>query len=264
MTVIFITGGAQRIGRSIAQLCASNGHHVAIHYHSSEVEALDLVHTLSHQYPNQIIKAFKADLNQAELIPQLMSSVIDCFGSCDVLINNASTFEYDNLETATLRDWDFHNNINVKAPLFLSKAFVEELKKINYTSSVSASHLAGNIINIIDQRVWNLTPHFLTYTISKAALWTMTQMLALELAPLVRVNAIGPGPILASVHQTEAQFNQSVNKTPLKKPIALSDFGTTIEFLLNTPSITGQMITLDGGQHMGWGFPNVDVPRYAG
>jgi NAD(P)-dependent dehydrogenase (short-subunit alcohol dehydrogenase family) len=255
MAVIFVTGGAKRIGKSIVEQCMANGHDVAIHYHSSAIEVEILVKTMSVGYPKQRVKAFQADLNCMESIINLMSRVVNDFGFCDVLINNASTFEYDALETATTDHWDLHNNINAKAPLFLSKAFVDGLKK--------RTNASGNIINIIDQRVLNLTSHFLTYSISKAALWAMTQILALELAPLIRVNAIGPGPTLPSVHQTQSQFDASVDNIPLKKAVPLNDFGRAIEFLLNTSSITGQMIALDGGQHMGWGFPNVDIPRYA-
>jgi NAD(P)-dependent dehydrogenase (short-subunit alcohol dehydrogenase family) len=263
MPVILITGGAKRIGKAIAEQCAASGHNIAIHYNSSKNEAEDLVQTLTYQYPNQKIQAFKADLNDSEAPPKLISSVVQHFGYCDILINNASTFEYDTLATATPMDWDFHNNVNAKAPLFLAKEFVSRLKNINAEKNLNAQPLVGNIINIIDQRVWNLTSHFLTYSISKAALWAMTQILARELAPLIRVNAIGPGPTLPSVHQTQEQFDDSIKQIPLKTPVTLPDFGRTIEFLIKTPSITGQMIALDGGQHMGWGFPNTDVPRYA-
>lgn len=258
MAVVLVTGGAKRIGKSIVEQCVKNGHNVAIHYNTSEKEALCLVQELSDLYPNQIIKAFCADLNDIDALPRLMSLIVKQFGYCDVLINNASTFEYDTLETVNPQDWDFHNNVNAKAPLFLAKAFVNELKALNAQSNT------GNIINIIDQRVWNLTSHFLTYSISKTALWAMTQILALELAPRIRVNAIGPGPTLPNMCQTQTQFDDSVAQIPLKAATALPDFGNTIEFILNTKSITGQMIALDGGQHMGWGFPNTDVPRYAG
>ncbi|MDP4725084.1 MAG: SDR family oxidoreductase [Alphaproteobacteria bacterium] len=258
MTVVLVTGGAKRIGKSIAEQCAAKGHNVAIHYNTSEPEALDLVQALSDCYPNQIIKSFKADLNDIDSLPRLMSAVVNQFGYCDVLINNASTFEYDTLSSVEPESWDFHNNVNAKAPLFLAKAFVNELRSLN------AQVHTGNIINIIDQRVWNLTSHFLTYSVSKVALWAVTQILALELAPLIRVNAIGPGPTLPNVNQTQKQFDDSVAQIPLKTPTALYDFGNTIEFILNTNSLTGQMIALDGGQHMGWGFPNTDVPRYAG
>ncbi len=258
MSVVLVTGGAKRIGKSIVEQCVAKGHNVAIHYHSSEEEALALVQVLSDQYPSQKIRAFKADLNDVDALSRLMSAVVKQFGYCDVLINNASTFEYDTLSCVEFQNWDFHNNVNAKAPLFLAKAFVNELKNL------SAGAQTGNIINIIDQRVWNLTSHFLTYSISKAALWAMTQILALELAPLIRVNAIGPGPTLPNARQTQAQFDDSVAEIPLKTATALCDFGNTIEFILNTNSITGQMIALDGGQHMGWGFPNTDVPRYAG
>ncbi len=258
MSVVLVTGGAKRIGKSIVEQCVAKGHNVAIHCNSSEKEAFELAQLLSEQYPSQKIRSFKADLSDVDALSKLMSAVVNQFGYCDVLINNASTFEYDTLDSAEPANWDFHSNINAKAPLFLAKAFVSELR--NLGDGVQT----GNIINIIDQRVWNLTSHFLTYSISKAALWAMTQILALELAPLIRVNAIGPGPTLPSVHQTQAQFDDSVADIPLKAATELQDFGNTIQFILNTNSITGQMIALDGGQHLGWGFPNADAPRYAG
>ena len=225
MSVVLVTGGAKRIGKSIVEQCVAKGHNVAIHYYSSEEEALDLAQVLSDQYPRQTIRAFKADLNDVDALAELMSAVVKQFGYCDVLINNASTFEYDTLSSVEFSNWDFHTNVNAKAPLFLTKAFVNELKNL------SGGAQRGNIINIIDQRVWNLTSHFLTYSISKAALWAMTQILALELAPLIRVNAIGPGPTLPNIRQTQAQFNDSVADIPLKTATALHDFGNTIEFI---------------------------------
>lgn len=252
MTVVLVTGGAARIGKAIAEQCAAKGHNVAIHYNSSEAEAFALVDALSSLYPKQTIKAFQANFNDVSAANTLMSAVITHFGYCNVLINNASTFVYDTLLVATPELFDFHNNINVKAPLFLAKSFVNSFR---VSRTLNTGPLEGHIINIIDQRVWNLTPYFLTYSISKASLWAMTQILALELAPFIRVNAIGPGPTLPSEHQTQAQFESSVEQVPLKVQTPLSDFGNTIDFLLNTSSITGQMIALDGGQHMGWGFP---------
>ncbi|MES2252236.1 MAG: SDR family oxidoreductase [Pseudomonadota bacterium] len=259
MTVVLVTGGAKRIGKAIAEQCAAKGHNVAIHYNSSEAEAFALADELSSLYPKQTIKTFHADFKDVSTINKLMTEVINDFGYCDVLINSASTFVYDTLSAATPELWDFHGDINVKAPLFLAKAFVNSFK---LSRSLNTGPLTGHIINIIDQRVWNFTPYFLTYSMSKASLWAMTQILALELAPFIRVNAIGPGPTLPSERQTQEQFENSIEQIPLKIKTPLCDFGNTIDFLLNASSITGQMIALDGGQHMGWGFPNADAPRY--
>ncbi len=262
MTVMLVTGAAKRIGKSIAQQCAASGNDIAVHYKTSRAEAQTLVNELSSLYPKQIFKAFQADLSKVETIPKLILDVIDSFGYCDVLINNASTFTYDNLANATPKSWDLHNDVNIKAPLFLAKYFVEQFQKTKTTGVLPKNTEFGHIINIIDQRVWNLTPHFLTYSLSKSALWALTQTLALDLAPGFRVNAIGPGPTLKSIHQTEELFQESIGHIPLKKSISLYDFGRTIEYLIKTPSITGQMIALDAGQHLGWSFPRSDKPEF--
>ena len=150
-------------------------------------------------------------------------------------------FEYDSLKSSSMMSYNKHMDINLKAPFFLSKYFHEYL-----------GNKKGNIINILDQRVVNLTPYFISYTLSKSALWTLTQSLALSLAPKIRVNAIGLGPTLKSYRQTKKQFDQQIMRTPLKKQVKLLEINNTIDLILNSESITGQLFLLDSGQNLGW------------
>ena len=133
--------------------------------------------------------------------------------------------------------------VNLRAPLVLTRAFAEQLP----------DGVEGNVINVIDQRVWNLTPHFTSYTVSKAALWTLTRTLALALAPRIRVNAVGPGPTLPSARQTEEQFRRQWSSLPLMRRVAPEEICEAVRFIIDAPSVTGQMIAVDGGQHLGWG-----------
>ena len=138
--------------------------------------------------------------------------------------------------------------VNLRSPFFLTQSFARALP----------SERQGNVVNILDERVWNLTPHFMTYTLSKSGLWTMTRTLAMALAPRIRVNGIGPGPILPSIHQTEEQFRRQWQAQPLRRPIAPEEIARAVAFILDAPAMTGQMIALDGGQHLGWAQPARD------
>jgi NAD(P)-dependent dehydrogenase (short-subunit alcohol dehydrogenase family) len=164
------------------------------------------------------------------------------------LINNASSFSHDSLESLTGESWDHHILTNLRAPVFLTQRFVHHLRGG-----------AGHIIHILDQRVLNLTPHYVSYSISKSGLWAFTQMMALALAPQVRVNAIGPGPTLANAFQDAALFERQWSKIPLQRPVDPLDITRAVQFLIETSSLTGQLITPDGGQHLGWTFPTAPV-----
>jgi NAD(P)-dependent dehydrogenase (short-subunit alcohol dehydrogenase family) len=161
------------------------------------------------------------------------------------LVNNASAFEMDKVDTATRESWDRHIETGLRAPLVLSQAFAQQLPE----------EIDGNIINMLDQRVWKLTPYFLSYTVAKTGLWTLTQTLALALAPRIRVNGIGPGPTLPSERQSAEQFRLQQAAVPLKRGPALDEIAATVRYILATPSLTGQMIALDGGEHLGWAQP---------
>ena len=237
-----VTGSSKRIGKSIVKKLASENSNVIIHYNKSRKEALALCKELK-KNTNVISMAIQADLNKPYQVKNIFSILKKKSIVVDCLINNASTFDYDNLKKMTLNSWNNHIVPNLYAPLMLSKEFAEALP-INKN---------GNIINIIDQRVLNLTPHFLSYSVSKSGLWTITKTLALELAPKIRVNAIGPGPTIKSKFQTEKEFSLQCKSLPLQQGATPDQVAETISFLLKVKSITGQIIALDGGQHLGWG-----------
>ena len=238
---VLITGSGKRIGAEIARSLAADQWNIGIHYNKSGKDAKKLSIEIEKKYNIKtcLIKADLSNLNQVnKIIPYLNKKL----GPINCLINNAATFQYDSLNTLSDKSWEKHVNTNIKAPLFLSKSFAKHLPK----------NIKGNIINIIDQRVWNLTPHFITYTISKSALWTLTQTLALSLSPNIRVNAIGPGPTIKSNRQTQKEFIKQYKRMPLKKKIELKEIVNFIKLIIKTPSLTGQMIALDSGQHLGW------------
>ena len=237
-----VTGGSKRIGKSIVKKLASENRNVIIHYNKSRKEALALCKELK-KNTNVISMAIQADLNKPYQVKNIFNIIKKKSIVVDCLINNASTFDYDNLKKVTLNSWNNHIVPNLYAPLMLSKEFAKALP-LNKN---------GNIINIIDQRVLNLTPHFLSYSVSKSGLWTITKTLALELAPKIRVNAIGPGPTIKSKFQTEKEFSLQCKSLPLQKGATPDQVAETISFLLKVKSITGQIIALDGGQHLGWG-----------
>jgi NAD(P)-dependent dehydrogenase (short-subunit alcohol dehydrogenase family) len=189
----------------------------------------------------------RADLTDIRSVEGLLSDAASAVGPIGLLVNNASVFEPDELEDFTWEHWDRHFAVHLKAPVELSRRFAEALPPCE----------DGLIVNMIDQRVWKLTPRTFSYTLSKSALWTATQTMAQALAPRIRVNAIGPGPTLQGERQSKADFDAQVEAVPLQRGPALSEFGATIRYLWDTSSITGQMIALDGGQHLVWQTPDV-------
>ena len=233
-----ITGAARRIGRALAMDLASEGWTVAIHYRKSDDEADSLVREIVGRGGRA--QSFRADLAEPDASRRLMADVVRDLSPPTVLINNASEFQPDTIQSLEDATWDLHLGINLKAPMFLAQAMAASLP----------SGCEGNIINIIDQRVWNLTPEFFSYTISKAGLWTATRTLAQALAPRIRVNAIGPGPVIRSIHQTDDDFVRESQSTLLQRGASAEEIAATVRFILATPSLTGQMIALDGGQHL--------------
>jgi NAD(P)-dependent dehydrogenase (short-subunit alcohol dehydrogenase family) len=233
-----ITGSARRIGRAIALDLAAHGWRVAIHYRNSRDEAEALAGEIQRAGGAAVpVSANLADLGDVQ---SLIERCADVLGPVTCLVNNASEFFLDTIGSVTPEGWDTHLDINLKAPVFLAQALYANLP----------GGVEGNVINIIDQRVWRPTPDFFSYTISKAGLWTATQTLAQAMAPRVRVNAIGPGPVLQSVHQTQADFAAETLTTPLQRGPLLPEIAAAVRFILATPSMTGQMIALDGGQHL--------------
>jgi len=237
---VLITGAAKRIGRALALDFAAHGWNVAIHYKSSESDANDLVRDI--ELTGQGAAAVACDLADIAAVQQLIVESSDKLGPITCLVNNASEFRFDSIADLTPESWDIHLNINLKAPVFLAQAMANNL----------AEGTSGNVINIIDQRVWNLTPEFFSYTVSKAGLWSATRMLAQALAPRVRVNAIGPGPVLQSIHQTSEDFADEVKSTLLERGSSPDEIASAIRFILSAPAMTGQMLALDGGQHLSW------------
>ena len=236
---VLITGGAQRIGESIASFLANSGLNVAIQFNKSEKKALELKKKFDKK--KKKFSVYKFDFENQKNISKFYDNIIKDFGNIDVLINNASTFDFDTVSTSTEKIFDRHINVNLKAPFFLSQSFLKYSHKKN-----------GLIINIIDQRVNNITPYFTSYTVSKSGLFALTKSLSLSLAPKVRVNGISPGPTLMSKNQSLVQFKKQILRTPLKKQIKLSEINNAVGYLINNLSVTGEILTLDSGQSLGW------------
>jgi len=235
-----VTGGAQRLGQAIALELARSGFDVAIHCHTSGAEAEEArlhIHALGRR-----AIVLQADLSREEAVRRLVPEATEQLGPVGVLVNNASRFDRDEWHDVTRTSWDAHLEPNLRAPFVLIQAFASALP----------ATAEGVVINMIDQRVWALTPHFVSYTISKAALWALTQTMALALAPRIRVNAIGPGPALPSPRQTEAQFARQSSSVPLGHGTSPAEVARAALSILCLPAMTGQMIALDGGQHMQW------------
>lgn len=235
-----VTGAGRRIGRAIALGLARDGWAVAAHYRAAGAEAESLVAEIEADGGRAV--ALQADLAEEAEVATLLPRAVEALGPLGCLVNNASTFELDKAESVTRESWDFHMEPNLRAPFVLSQAFARALPEDQ----------GGVIVNLIDQRVWNLTPFFVSYTLSKAGLWTLTQSLALALAPRIRVNAIGPGPCLPSPRQSQAQFERQCAAMPLGRGTTPEEVAAAVRFLIEAKAVTGQMIALDGGQHLGW------------
>ena len=235
---VLITGAAIRIGRALALDFAQKDWRVAIHYRSSKQEALELVKQIKDQGGTAC--ALHADLRDETAPAQLIKECVETAGPLTCLINNASLFEPDDIHSMTHESWSAHIDTNLRAPVFLAQAFAKQLPK----------HAQGNIINVLDQKVWNLTPEFLSYTTSKSALLTLTQTLAQAFSPRSRVNAIGPGPTLPNARQSVEDFEHQVETTLLKRATSLEEICAAAQFILASPSLTGQMIALDSGEHL--------------
>jgi NAD(P)-dependent dehydrogenase (short-subunit alcohol dehydrogenase family) len=240
-----VTGGAKRIGKAIVEDLAANGFAVAIHANESVEDAEALARNLSAHGATATV--VQCDLSDGAATGRLIAAAIAAIGPLDLLVNNASLFKPDTVTAFDDALWDRHFAVHVKAPSILARDFVRQLP----------DGVAGSIVNIIDQRVWNPTPRYYSYTLSKSALWMATRTMAQSFAPRARVNAIGPGPSLPNERQDDADFQAQVEGLILRRGPGLAEFGRTVRFLFDTPSITGQMIALDGGQHLAWETPDV-------
>lgn len=236
-----VTGGAKRLGRALVHALADAGFAVAIHCRDSRAEAEALAATVRSRGVAAAVLA--ARLEREPEVASLVPDAVRALGPLGVLVNNASAFERDEWDDATRASWDAHLEPNLRAPFVLIQDFARALP----------DGAEGVVVNMLDQRVWSLTPHFVSYTVSKAGLWTLTRTMALALAPRVRVNAIGPGPALPSARQTQAAFARQCASTPLNRGTGPEEVGRALLAILALPSMTGQMLALDGGQHLQWG-----------
>ncbi|ONG48675.1 short chain dehydrogenase [Pseudoroseomonas deserti] len=244
-----VTGGARRLGRATALALAEAGFDIALHYRGSAEEAEATAAAIRGLGRRAV--TLRAGLEQEAEAAALVPAAAAALGPLGVLVNNASTFERDEWDTATRDSWDHHLEPNLRAPFVLSQALAAQLPEA----------AEGAILNMLDQRVWSLTPHFVTYTVSKAGLWALTQSLALALAPKrIRVNGIGPGPAIPSPRQTEEQFALQAASTPLGRGTSPEEVAGAILAILALPAMTGQMIALDGGQHLQWSPQRGQVP----
>ncbi len=240
-----VTGAAKRIGKAIAVDLAANGFAVALHANDSLAEAEALAVQIREAGGKAV--AIQADLTQWTQAAALVGRAESKIGPLGLVVNNASIFTNDSVTDFEPAGFEAHFAIHVRAPSLIVQAFARHLPIEN----------SGLVVNMIDQRVWSPNPRFYSYTLSKAALWMATQTMAQALAPDIRVNAIGPGPTLPNERQEPKDFQAQLDGLLLKDGPKLEDFGRTIRFLFDTPSITGQMIALDGGQHLGWETPDV-------
>ncbi|MBO6885729.1 MAG: SDR family oxidoreductase [Marivita sp.] len=255
MSKALITGAGKRLGRAMALYLADRGFDVAVHYASSADEAEEVAELI--RAKGQQACTVEADLlNEDETQALTDAAIAGIGGPLTVLINNASIFEYDNIETATRDSWDRHLESNLRAPFVLTQHFAAQLPTPEI-DDMNEPVAPGLVINMIDQRVRKLTPEFMTYTIAKMGLWAFTQTAAQALAPACRVNAIGPGPTLRGGRQSEAHFAKQRAATVLQRGSNTSDITGALGYFLDAPGVTGQLLCVDGGQHLGWQTPDV-------
>lgn len=243
--IAVVTGAAHRIGRAIALDLSAEGWAVALHCHRSRAAAEALAEEIRQGQRRAAV--VEADLADPAAVAGLLPAVETALGPASLLVNNASLFERDDVSTLDPDLYARHMAVNLTAPVFLARDLARRLP-------VGGE---GVVINMIDQRVWRLTPLFFSYTLAKSALWTATQTLAQALAPRLRVAGIGPGPTLANVRQSAADFRRQSEAVPLRRGPDLDEIAGAVRFILDTPSFTGQMLALDGGQHLAWETPDV-------
>ena len=250
-----VTGAGARLGQAMALYLGTRGYDVAVHYAGSAAGAAQTVAQLQDMGRNAV--ALQADLLDEQATQDLLPAAAKALGGpITVLVNNASIFEYDTIKTASRESWDRHLGSNLRAPFVLTQALAAQAPQA--VTDENGEPLAQSlVINMLDQRVHKLTPEFMTYTIAKMGLWAFTQTAAQALSPHVRVNGIGPGPTLQGHRQSQVHFENQRAATILQRGANPSDITTALGFFLDSPAVTGQMVNVDGGQHLGWQTPDV-------
>jgi NAD(P)-dependent dehydrogenase (short-subunit alcohol dehydrogenase family) len=244
---VLVTGAAKRLGRAIALDLARHGWAIALHYNSSEKEARATA--ADAQTTGVKVALLKADLSREAETATLVERAAAELGPLTALVNSASLFENDDWYSVTRESWDAHMETNLRAPFVLAQTFARQVPRDGH----------GAVVNVIDQRVLKPTPQFLSYSLSKASLKWLTTTLAQALAPRVRVNAVGPGPTIINARQSQADFTRQREATPLGRGAEPQDVCDAVRYLLEAPAVTGQMIAVDGGQHLIWQTPDVGV-----
>lgn len=240
-----VTGAGRRIGRALALEAARAGFDVAVHYRAARADAQAVADEIAALGRRAVV--LDAELTNEDQTAALIGRAQRALGPVTLLVNSASTFDDDRLATATRASWDAHLDANLRAPVVLAQAFAAALP----------AGTEGQIVNIVDQRVLRPNPQFFSYSLSKAGLWWATQTMAQDLAPRIRVNAVGPGPVLASVHQVPGEFEAEAAGTPLQHAVSLDEVSAALRYLIDARSVTGQMIAVDAGQHLGWRTPDI-------
>ncbi len=255
MTRALVTGAGKRLGRAMALYLAGRGIDVAVHYASSAQPAHDTVAEI--KALGRASVALQADLLDEAQVSTLLPRAAEALGGpITCLVNNASIFEYDNIHTATRQSWDRHLDSNLRAPFVLTQAMAEQgLEPIADDSGEPVA--TGLIVNMVDMRVRKLTPEFVSYTIAKMGLWALTRTTAQALTPAIRVNAIGPGPTLQGHRQSDGHFKAQRKNTVLERGANPSDITAALGYFLDAHAVTGQLLCVDGGQHLGWKTPDV-------
>ena len=250
-----VTGGARRLGRAMALALARRGHDVVVHYAGSGEEAAEVVAEIGALGRRAV--AVQSDLLEDARTATLIARAREAIGApLAVLINNASIFEYDRIDTATRESWDRHIESNLRAPVMLTQDFAAQAPQAE-PDARGEPVAQALVINMIDQRVLKLTPEFASYTVAKMGLWAFTRTAAQALAPHIRVNAIGPGPTLRGGRQSESHFARQRAATLLQRGANEDDIISALGYFLDAPAVTGQLLCVDGGQHLSWQTPDV-------
>lgn len=250
-----VTGAGKRLGRAMALYLAGRGYDVAVHFASSRKEAEAVAAEITAMGRRAV--TLRADLLIETQVETLVERAVQGLGGpLTVLVNNASIFEYDTIQTATRKSWDRHLESNLRAPFVLTQHFAAQAPKAG-RDAAGEMIAKALVVNMIDQRVHKLTPEFISYTLAKMGLWALTRTAAQGLAPDVRVNGIGPGPTLQGHRQSDDHFRRQREATPLQRGANPSDITAALGFFLDSPGVTGQMIAVDGGQHLAWQTPDV-------